>query len=133
MQPKNWKKEIIFAGPQGLRGLVAGRFHENPEVETLAVFGYSKKVQILYKKPGMPWEVETIFEDRDRGHWLESAELDGRNATDEILGSGYGGRIFMLARPPGYGLKGVATHPDVQAKKSLNELKRIQNRKYRKY
>lgn len=40
------------------------------------------------------------------------AEVDGRNGTRELVGSGYGGRIFLLSRPPGYGLEGVPTDPD---------------------
>ena len=35
-------------------------------------------------------------------------ELDERNATDELVGSGYGGRVFVLAREPGYGLESSA-------------------------
>ncbi|MBN2492063.1 MAG: hypothetical protein JXQ29_14545 [Planctomycetes bacterium] len=106
-----WKREIIYAGPQGPRGLVAGRFHADPAVEAVAVFGYSRKVQIVSHQPGGPWQVETVFTDADRGHWLAAAELDGRNDTDEILGAGYGGRIFLLARPPGYGRPGVPVDP----------------------
>jgi len=108
-----WKREVIFAGPQGTRGVVSGRFHEDPSVETVAVFGYSKRVQLLSRKPGGAWNVETLFVDRDKGHWLAAAELDGRNATDELIGSGYGARIFLLSRPPGYGLKDVPTSPEL--------------------
>lgn len=106
-----WQREMIYAGPQGLRGIVSGRFDANPEAETVAVFGYSKKVQLLTRLPGKPWRVETIFTEIDKGHWLEVAELDGRNATQEIVGSGYGARIFLLSRPPGYGLDAVPTDP----------------------
>lgn len=102
-----WTREIIYAGPQGPRGIVAGRFDADPAVETVAVFGYSKRVELLSRKKGQPWNVSVIFEDRDKGHWLSCAELDGRNATDEILASGYGGRLVLLARPTGYGLSGV--------------------------
>ena len=97
-----WTTETIFLGPQGTRGLVAGRFHADPSVESVAVFGYGGKVQLLTRSDA-GWEEETIFVDRDKGHWLSVAELDGRNATDEILCSGYGGRIVYLGRPPGYG------------------------------
>jgi len=106
-----WTREIIYAGPQGPRGIVAGRFDADPTVETVAVFGYSKRVELLSRKRGEPWAVSVIFEDRDKGHWLSCAELDGRNATDEILASGYGGRLVLLARPPGYGLSGIPTAP----------------------
>lgn len=106
-----WRSEVIYAGPQGPRGIAAGRFHEDPAQETVAVFGYGGKVQLLARGPDGRWDVENIFADRDKGHWLATAELDGRNATDELIGSGYGKRIFLLSRPPGYGRKGVATEP----------------------
>lgn len=110
-----WSTETIYLGPQGLRGVAAGRFHADPDVETVAVFGYSGRVQLLSRDRGGeagPWRVETLFEDLDRGHWLSAAELDGRNATDELVGSGYAGRVFMLSRPPGYGRDGIALDPD---------------------
>jgi len=107
-----WSHETVYAGPQGLRGIAAGRFHADATRESIAVFGYSGKVQLLTRPPGGPWSVETIFEDTDRGHWLCAAEVDGRNGTDELLGSGYSGRVFQLGRPPGYGTAGVATDPD---------------------
>ena len=107
---EGFAREIVYAGPQGPRGLVVGRFYKEKR-ESIAVFGYSKKVQIVSRRPNAnKWDVETIFTDIDKGHWLEVAELDGRNSTDEILGSGYGGRVFMLSRPPGYGLR-VAVDP----------------------
>ncbi len=105
-----WHSETIYAGPQGPRGLAAGRFDADPAVETLAVFGYSGFVQLLSRRGGA-WELETLFEDRDKGHWLATAELDGRNATDEIIGSGYGARVFLLQRPPGYGAAGLLVDP----------------------
>ncbi len=80
--------------------------------KALAVFGYGGRVQLLTRRPGAAWEVRTLFEDIDRGHWLAAAELDGRNGTDELLCTGYSGRIVLLARPPGYGLPGTATDPD---------------------
>jgi hypothetical protein len=98
-----WSLETILAGPQGPRGVVSGRFGTDPEVEEVAVFGYSGKVQLLRRAPDGSWSASTLFTDEDRGHWLAVAELDGRNATDEILGSGYAGRVFLLARPPGFG------------------------------
>ena len=107
----NWKREVVYAGPQGPRGVVSGRFHDNPLVESVAVFGYSKKVQMLSRTPGKPWVVETIFNDRDKGHFLAACELDGRNSTQELIASGYGKRIVLLSRPPGYGLDGVPTSP----------------------
>ena len=73
---------------------------------------------MLSRKGGEPWKVETLFEDRDKGHSLAVAELDGRNATEELLGSGYGGRIFMLSRPVGYGRPGIPTDPDTLPSKA---------------
>ncbi len=107
-----WVREVVYAGPQGPRGVAAGRFDADPQAETLAVFGYGGRVQLLTRRPGAAWEVRTLFEDIDRGHWLAAAELDGRNGTDELLCTGYSGRIVLLARPPGYGLPGTATDPD---------------------
>ncbi|MHC4821584.1 MAG: hypothetical protein ACYTDX_07705 [Planctomycetota bacterium] len=103
--------KTIYAGPQGLRGIVAGRFDSDAECETIATFGYSGKVQLLARR-GDRWTARTIFVDRDKGHWLTAGELDGRNGTLEIVGSGYGKRVFLLSRPPGYGLEGVAVEPD---------------------
>ena len=62
----------------------------------------SGKVQLLTRGEG-GWTVETIFTDREKGHWLAAGELDGRNATDELVCCGFGGRIVMLFRPPGHG------------------------------
>jgi hypothetical protein len=98
-----WARELVYAGPQGLRGCAAGRFDTDPAVETLAVFGYSKEVELLSRRAGR-WSVETIFVDTDKGHWLAAGEFDGRNATDELVSSGYSGRVVLLSRPPGYGL-----------------------------
>ena len=95
--------ELIYAGPQGPRGIAVGRFFDDPEVEGVAVFGYSARVELLTRGRG-GWNAETIFVDRDKGHWLAAAELDGRNATRELVLSGYGGRVVVLARPAGYGL-----------------------------
>lgn len=105
-----WVTELIYAGPQGPRGVAAGRFTDDAAAECVAVFGYSGTVELLVRG-AEGWSVETIFEDPGRGHWLAVAELDGRNATPEILTSGYSGRVVMLARPPGYGLRGVALEP----------------------
>lgn len=107
-------RELVYAGPQGPRGLVAGRFVADPSAETIAVFGYSGKVQLLERIAPGAWRVSTVFTDVERGHWLCVTETDGRNCTDEIVGCGYGGRVFVLARPPGFGLDGVATDPDAE-------------------
>lgn len=98
-----WKDEIVYAGPQGPRGICAGRFDADPSVETIAIFGYSKRVELLSRRAGQ-WSATTIFEDRDKGHWITAGEVDNRNGTDEIVCTGYGGRIVLLSRPPGYAL-----------------------------
>lgn len=102
-----WQREIIYAGPQGPRGIAAGRFDADPAVETVAIFGYSHRVELLSRKPGAAWKAETIYEDGDQGHWISTAELDGRNTTDELIASGFGGRIVQITRTPGYGLEGI--------------------------
>ncbi len=108
----SWKHETIYYGPQGPRGVAPGTFTSDTSVETVAVFGYSGRVELLERRADT-WTVKTIFEDRDKGHWLAPAELDGRNATTELIGSGYGGRIFLLSRPPGYGLSDRAPATEV--------------------
>ena len=105
-----WQSERIYAGPPGLRGIAVGHFSEPAPEEQLALFGYSAKVELLARSGGV-WSARTVFEDRDKGHWLARGELDPRNSTDELVGAGYGGRVFVLARAPGYGLAGVA-RPD---------------------
>jgi hypothetical protein len=69
----------------------------------VAVFGYSERVELLSRR-GERWSVETIFVDTKAGHWLATGEFDGRNTTDELITSGYSGRVVLLARPPGLGL-----------------------------
>jgi hypothetical protein len=107
----DWLREPIFAGPQGPRGIVAGRFHADAARESIAVFGYAGKVHLLSRAPGRSWQAETIFAAADQGHWLAAGELDGRNGTDEIIGSTFGGRIVVLSRRPGYGLPVAAVEP----------------------
>lgn len=103
----DWKSEAIYAGHQGPRGVVSGHFDADPAAETIAIFGYSERVELL-TRTASGWRAETIFEDRDKGHWITRLEIDGRNGTDEIACSGYGARIVLLSRPPGYGTLGVS-------------------------
>lgn len=107
---REWRTELIYVGDQGMRGCAAGRFDADPAVETVAVYGYFKRVELLSKRDGV-WRAETLFVDRDAGHWITRGEYDGRNATDELVATGYSGRIVLLSRPPGYGLPGVLTAP----------------------
>lgn len=121
-QPEDeWSVETIYRGPMGVRGVAAGRFDENPATETVAVFGYSGKVQLLTRAKGQ-WTAETLFVDRDKGHWLSACEVDARNNTDELVGSGYGGRVFVLRRPVGYGFDDqVPGDPDPDAAESREQ------------
>lgn len=95
----DWRSEVIYRGSQGPRGLVAGRFGTERDTETVIVYGYSGRVELLSRKPGQQeWSTELLFVDRDKGHWLGAGEFDGRNETLEVFASGYGGRIVMLSR-----------------------------------
>jgi hypothetical protein len=110
-----WQAEILHVGAPGARGLVAGRLSEDPAAECLAYFTRNGEV-VLLERGADGWKAETIFVDRDRGWRLALAELDGRNGTPEILCAGYSGRVVLLARPPGYGLRGLlAPPPDLPA------------------
>jgi len=95
---QGWRNERIHSGPQGLRGIVLGRFGTPGATEELALFGYSANVELLARDGAGNWSARTLFTDRDRGHWLGVGELDQRNDTDELVGSGYGGRVFVLTR-----------------------------------
>lgn len=105
-----WHTDLIYVGDQGMRGCAAGRFDADPTVETVAVYGYFRRVELLSKRDD-GWHVETLFIDRDKGHWLAHGEFDGRNGTDELVATGYSGRVVLLSRPPGYGLPGVLCRP----------------------
>ena len=101
---KEWRSELVYLGPRGPRGLVAGRFDEDPTVETLAVFGLSGRVELL-SRTEEGWRGETLYEDSGPGHWLAKGELDGRNGTDEILACGHSGKVVLLGRDVGYGVE----------------------------
>jgi hypothetical protein len=105
-----WGHQVIYHGPQGPRGVVAGQFDADPAVETIAICGYSKRVELLSRREN-GWQAETIFNDLEKGHWLAAAELDGRNETREIIATGYGGRIVLLARPAGFDTLAVGPKP----------------------
>ncbi|HWQ93861.1 MAG TPA: hypothetical protein VN673_19515 [Clostridia bacterium] len=111
----NWTAEVIYHGPQGPRGVAAGQFDADAEIETIVIFGYGKKVELLSRR-AEGWQAETIFEDEEKGHWIATAELDGRNQTREVVVTGYGGRIYYLARPPGYGRKELCAPAMAQGK-----------------
>lgn len=120
------EREVIYVGHQGPRGLVAGRFHEDPARECVVIFGYSTEVEFLSRIPGGAWQAETIFTEVDKGHWLAKGEFDGRNGTEEIIGSGYAGRVFLLGRPPGYGLaKGPAVVGGTEEARRRKDVVRI--------
>ncbi len=103
----SWQTSVIYHGPRGPRGLAAGQFLADPNIETLAIFGYSGRVELLSLVDGS-WNSTTIFTDRDRGHWLSTLEVDGRNNTDELILSGYGARVVLLDRNPGTGKSELA-------------------------
>jgi len=107
-----WATETIYLGPQGPRGIAAGRFFADPKVESVALYGYSGRVEILSRKGDGAWKVETVLKDPDKGHWVAVCEVDGRNATQELVASGFGGRIVLLARPVGYGRPELAASED---------------------
>ena len=106
------RREVIFAGSQGLRGIVAGRFHTEAERESVAIYGYGGRVQLVSRAGDGRWQVETIHEAPAQGHWLASGELDGRNDTDELIATGFAGQVVLLAREPGAGLPGAAVEAD---------------------
>lgn len=108
----SWQTSTIYSGPLGPRGLIAGHFLPNHDIETVAVFGYSGRVELLQCE-GDQWSASTLFEDRDRGHWLSKIEIDGRNHTDEILLSGYGARMVLLSADPGSGVDELSVGVDL--------------------
>lgn len=107
-----WQTTTIYSGPLGPRGLVAGHFLPDHNKETVAIFGYSGRVELLVHE-GEQWKASTLFTDRDRGHWLSKIEIDGRNNTDEILLSGYGARMVLLSADPGTGVDELSVAVDL--------------------
>jgi hypothetical protein len=100
-------REVVFAGEQGLRGVAAGRFHEDGR-EAVAVYGYGRAVHLITRGPAGGWQAEVLWQSLQQGHWLAVGELDGRNTTDELVCSGFDGQVVLLARPPGYGMPQAA-------------------------
>lgn len=110
-----WSRAAIFAGPQGLRGVAAGRLFADGR-EAVAVYGYGREVHVVSRAAGAAWQAELIFAGAQQGHWLALGELDGRNGTDELVASGFGGDVVLLARPAGYGLPDAALAPATAAR-----------------
>ncbi|MCA8966845.1 MAG: ABC transporter substrate-binding protein, partial [Planctomycetes bacterium] len=109
-------RQVVLATEQGLRGVAAGRFFADGR-ESVAVYGYGKKVQLVSRAAGASWQVEDLYCGVQKGHWLVAGELDGRNGTDELLATGFDGEMIVLAREPGYALPGVAVPaPEPKAK-----------------
>jgi len=94
-----WHSEVIYEFPDEARGVAVGHFTNDARTECVAVFGYSREVVVLERKVGGDrFQPTTIFTDSDKGHWLTAADLDLRNAYDEILICGYSGRVTLLTR-----------------------------------
>lgn len=106
------RREAILACGLGLRGIASGRFFADDR-ECVAAYGYDRTVHLVHRRVGAAgdassWQVETIFQSAQKGHWLAVGELDGRNGTDELVASGFDGQIVLLSRPAGYGVPGLA-------------------------
>ncbi|MBX3461620.1 MAG: hypothetical protein KF830_00475 [Planctomycetes bacterium] len=112
------RREVVFVGPEGLRGVAAGRFFADGR-EAVAVYGYGRTVHLLSRTDGGAFTAEAVFTGAQRGHWLAVGELDGRNGTDELVAAGFDGQVVLLARVPGHGLPGVAVAPDTAATGSV--------------
>ncbi len=105
--PGDVAREPILVTDQGLRGVAAGRFFADDR-EAVAVYGYNGIVQLVSRGPDGSWQVTDIWTGAQKGHWLTTGELDGRNSTDELVAAGFDGEVVLLSRRPGYGLEGVA-------------------------
>jgi hypothetical protein len=73
------------------------------DLETKGIWTVETRGELLSRGFDGAWSARTIFANREEGHWLCAGECDARKATDELVGCGYGGRVFVLARPPGFG------------------------------
>lgn len=112
----SWTVREIWIGTRGVRGVAADVFDSDPARETVAVFGYGREVVLLARGADGTFSGTTILTDREKGHWLCAGELDDRNATREIVASGFGGRVIVLSRTPGHGLS-IPTAPASAAEK----------------
>lgn len=83
------------AKDSGLRGASLGRFPVAGGTATLGTFGFFKRCRVLTPRLGA-WDATTIFEDTDRGHAMEVADLVPGNDADEIALGGYSKRITIL-------------------------------------
>jgi hypothetical protein len=83
------------AKDSGLRGASLGRFPVPGGTATLGTFGFFKYCRVLTPRLGA-WDATTIFEDTDRGHAMEVADLVPGNDADEIALGGYSKRITIL-------------------------------------
>jgi hypothetical protein len=93
-----WQGRVIHKCGGPARGVAAGRFTEEKNVECVAVFGYSREVTLLVRHAGEEeFEAQTIYTDGDKGHWLAAVDFDGRG-LDEIIVCGYSGRVTLLTR-----------------------------------
>lgn len=102
------RRDAILACGLGLRGIASGRFFADDR-ECVAAYGYDRTVHLVHRRGGGGgWQVDTIFQSAQKGHWLAVGELDGRNGTDELVASGFDGQIVLLSRPAGYGVPGMA-------------------------
>ena len=94
----------IWVGTRGVRGVAADVFGADPAQETVAVFGYGREIVMLERTQGGTFGATTVFTDREKGHWLCAGELDDRNSTRELVACGFGGRVVVLSRTPGFGV-----------------------------
>jgi hypothetical protein len=83
------------AKDSGLRGASLGRFPVPGGTATLGTFGFFRYCRVLTPRLGA-WDATTIFEDIDRGHAMEVADLIPGNDADEIALGGYSKRITIL-------------------------------------
>jgi hypothetical protein len=91
---------VLGAANQGFARIAQGRerAHGYP---TLYAIGDAGEVVRFEAVDGGEWSARTITFTPLGGRGIAAAELDDRNATDEILISGYSKRVVLLSRPAG--------------------------------